>query len=457
MNSELFTSIDTLKKLYRVKPKSFDVDNVEPKFVKKFKEELSKKVDSNAKIRANVDLNELYNILLRNFKTKTLDFTTRERNNLPFILFRSNMPKDVFVYLIDKCMDFDRESRLVKVLFNYFYNYSDNEEKTNLLKQKLLLHFRTHNVSDFRKKITRNVYSCRTILFSQDSSRKVAELYKEYPLSIALENLGLSTPELKKSKFVSCSLLYFFKSNEITSKKYDIFDDLDRINFVGFLDLKPVAVSSVIRLTDKLNNAIWKEKLINFCQRNFGDPRINRYKWSAIDDDARKIFLKWMASKDLDLFFRIIERTAVDHMWKYRSAFWKAYLPYVTNTWVFFGSQAALLARSIARDQMLAYGTATGGASSNHSAFIFEIGEYIFCEWSHNGRLYIWHKNYRAIQNKIVEFGSSSINKRDVTNSVYSAAYVHNGSDMYRWQSDVADWISSHCGIYKTRKDWRLK
>lgn len=456
MNSELFASITTLKKLYSSTTKSFDSRSVEPIHIKRFKEELSKKIEGSGTVKPNIDLNALYSILVQNYKNKTLDFTVREKNNLPFILFRSSMPNAIFSYLVENCIDLDRESRLVKVLYNFFYSYEENNERIILLKKKLWKHFSGHAKNDFRKKITKAVYECRNILFSDDTTGKVIEQYKEYGWSQTLEALGLQTPELKKSKFVSQTLFGFYRTPDITQKKFDIFEELENISFLGFLDLKPVAVSSVIRMTDKINNVRWKEKLITFCQRNFGDPRINRYNWSPIDDDARKIFLKWMASKDLDLFFRIIEETAVDRMWRYRSAFWKAYLPYVTNTWVFFGSTAQITARSIAKDQMLAFGRATGGAKANHSAFIFEIGNYTFCEWSHDGKLYIWRNSSSAIQKKIVEFGSSVINKNNVTNSDWIQTFVHSSADTYNWQQQVGDWIASHCNIYKTRKDWRV-
>ena len=135
---------------------------------------------------------------------------------------------------------------------------------------------------------------------------------------------------------------------------------------------------------------------------------------------------------------------------------WEAYLLYISRTWVFFGSVAQQTAKLIAKDKPLAYGRATGGAASNHSAFLFEIVDYVFCEWSHNGRLYIWHNNSKAVKNGIVEFGADEIRKNDLTYSGAAETFTHYNSDTYSWQTDVSNWIAMHCNIYKTRKDWRL-
>lgn len=456
MKSDLLDSIRSLKKLYTVNTPRFNPKNTEPVHINTFLENISKRVDGGGKIEPNIDLNMLFEHARECFIKKHNDFNFREIDNLPFILFMDGMDFQLFRYLVNNCIDCSRDSRLLRLIYIYFSNYKEGQEIT-LLKQKIYSTMSKMDSAFYKRKTLQCIWNYRKVLFQEHALYGMCNVYKTLGLNAALDRLGFFNIDLRTSNFVFETLKFFYEDRISEKKKYEIFEELNASKFVGLSKLKPIVVSSLIILTDKRKDNEWKEKLISFCtnSKNFGDPRLNSYKWLAIDPVARKIFLQWLAGNDLELFFKIIEKSAIDRMWKYRSKFWKAYLPHISRTWVFFGSVAQQTAKQIAKDRPLAYGRATGGAASNHSAFLFEIGSYVFCEWSHNGRLYIWHNNSKAVKNGIVEFGADEIRKNDLT---YSGAetFTHTYSDQYKWQTAVSEWIAMHCNIYKTRKDWRL-
>ena len=457
MKSDLLDGIKSLKKLYNASIPQFNPKNAEPVHIRIFLDDISKRVDGGGKLEPNIDLNELLEHARSCFDKKQNDFNKTEINNLPFILFMEGMDFPLFRYLVNDCIDCSRESRLLRLIYIFFSNYNDSNE-ISLIKQKIFSTISKKTSTFYRKKTLKCMWDYRNVLFQGNALYGMRNLYKSFGLNDALDRLGFFNKNLRTSGFVYETLKFFFEDRISEKKKYEIFEELTALKFVGLIKIKPVAVSSLIILTDKRNDNEWKEKLISFCtnSKNFGDPRLNRNKWLAIDPVARKIFLQWLASNDLELFFKIIEKSAIDRMWKYRSKFWKAYLPYISRTWVFFGSIAQQTAKQIANDRPLAYGRATTGASSNHSAFLFEIGDYVFCEWSHNGRLYIWQNDSYAVKRGIVEFGGDEIRKNDLTNSGAKATFTHSYSEKYYWQEEVSDWIAIHCNITKTKKDWSL-
>ena len=202
-------------------------------------------------------------------------------------------------------------------------------------------------------------------------------------------------------------------------------------------------------LIGSINGSTNIEKYRDYCVDVFynelGDPRFTKYaaRWDHVSETSRNIFLSWLAEKDLDLFFEIIDKTSVGRMWEPRKEFWKQYLPFITSTWVLFGSDAKGYADRI-RHSKQAYGSLRD--DKKQSVFAFQIKQYVFVEWSHNGKLRVWHAPKAP---KI--FGIASIHKDVITknNDVVKDAQgrpfevVHNG----KWTNKVHGWINENCGV----------
>lgn len=75
-------------------------------------------------------------------------------------------------------------------------------------------------------------------------------------------------------------------------------------------------------------------------------------------------------------------------MWRYRRAFWEAYLDDMYYTRVILGPAALRLARVELHKEALNYAVLSGIQDGTQSLLMFTIGQYTFIEVSHNGSSY---------------------------------------------------------------------
>jgi hypothetical protein len=82
-----------------------------------------------------------------------------------------------------------------------------------------------------------------------------------------------------------------------------------------------------------------------------------------------------------------LQETA-DSIWQYRQKFWTAYFKagHIDEAWVALGPDAAAVLKRLDDTKQLKYANLLGSESSQ-SILLIRIGQIIFCEWSHNGRL----------------------------------------------------------------------
>lgn len=414
--------------------------------------EMEKKYGMGVKPKVTTDLVALQSKAIRIYKNSGETFSNSEISNLPFILYAKGTNFDFFNFLLTKHIDLRRETRLRRLLFIYFYNYADSRE-TTAIAYKIMLHFRNKQENDFKSRFHRKMFAYKDNLFTSASKLLMNRMYQQNGLRGAIEKLAFNGI-LETSRFVMHTLKEYYKNGSNDNRKYKIFDELSKTNFLGYESVLPTLLDSLIILTDKNNDAEWKKCLLKVCHEKLGDPRLplNQTRWNGtegVSQKAQKIYLKWLANNDLTLFFKIIDETATDRMWRYRDKFWRAYLDYIVNTKVFFGVDAQRIARQVAKDELLNYGSLDYSSESNHSAFLFEIGDYAFCEWSHNGRLYIWRRDKAP-----VKFYDNKTNKAKMSKSICVESFVHSSSNTYSWQKKVAEWLAKNCGIRKSRFDW---
>ena len=211
------------------------------------------------------------------------------------------------------------------------------------------------------------------------------------------------------------------------------------------LVIDPVAADNVIPLIEKFRGQEknrFKSIAIEAFYKTMGDPRIAKgsLNWHDVSESAIRIFRHWIAERDLDLFFKIIEATAVDSMWSNRKAYWKKYLPMMHNTWVFFGRDAMKYVRGL-KNKALAYGELKHG-SVDQSVFAFQIENYTFVEFSHNGSLRVW-----LIDDAPEIFGEESVDAGEIRSDYYpvKGKVPHLGD----WQLKVDDWMYKNCHLKK--------
>lgn len=206
-----------------------------------------------------------------------------------------------------------------------------------------------------------------------------------------------------------------------------------------------------------------RKKIKNLLIKHFKDPRMptNREKgWRFVDENYLKLFFRWMIGESLEQFFSIIDAMALEHQWKYRKAFWKAYYDkeVLDEAWVAFGPDARYHARRLFGPNFSA-GDLEGASQSNQSVLIVRIKDLVFAEWSHNGRCRAWKISDRFCPStyKPKYYGIHLREKSmKIVPSYQQDGISHQQSDTYSWQRKLADFIYDETGIRMQDRDFRI-
>jgi|TARA_R110000744_G_scaffold61821_7_gene127702 hypothetical protein len=201
-------------------------------------------------------------------------------------------------------------------------------------------------------------------------------------------------------------------------------------------------------------------RIKDFLVASLGDPRFRHSsaRWTTLSEEARTVLKRWLNIASVTQFFDIVDDTMADppskRMWKYRRAFWTAYLEEVSDAWVVFGTSGAAMARDAARrsnDSSLGqFGKFKSSVSNGTQAvLILTIGNLRIAEWSHNGKCRMWTP------------GETAPAPYEKLYSVYSLrdaawATAHMGAESYNWQRKFRDKIRSETGINKPVASFRI-
>jgi hypothetical protein len=193
--------------------------------------------------------------------------------------------------------------------------------------------------------------------------------------------------------------------------------------------------------------------LRTFLLRHLGDPRAPRRPgWSGVREQDRQVLCRWLVTLALDDFFRLISETALDRHWKYRKAFWSAYLneDLISDAWIALGRGAARSARSMLEDEEQTWGRLQkAGVEANHSVLLMRIDSVTIAEWSHMGSCRFWlDGNARAPR-----FYRDSYSRTDlVTGADYTQP--HWSPERGHWQRLVAAWLEDQTKISIPRREY---
>lgn len=418
--------------------------------------EIEKKVSVLANNRVGNEINSKeIKTLVKKIKKDDISLRRSEITKLPFIIYDEDINDEIDTDKVINLINFESERSVQRLIVVYFMNY-DESKKTIKIKNRISKYFENLSVKHkFHLSMLKQINECNDILFSSsclDLTAKLLIVKKGF--YNCLRSIGI-IESMDNSNYLH------FVIRRLYSKHYGKL--LDEINILEelfskgeqYLALFPSIADSLIPYVDKEKNISDKEYSKKICldvfYKTLGDPRFGKRqrKWDSISIESRNIFLKWIAEDDLELFFKIIERTAVDRMWRYRHKFWKTYLPYITNTWVFLGKDAQRIAKQLG-DKRDSFGKLKGG-TTNQSVFAFQIGEYIFLEWSHNGALKVW-----SIHDHPNLFGETIIERSDIMYSNYIYEWRHSSPSTGNWQFKVSRWINAYCKICIGYDEWGL-
>ena len=200
-----------------------------------------------------------------------------------------------------------------------------------------------------------------------------------------------------------------------------------------------------------------------------GDPRlpVHKQRWDEVGKEEAGLVRRWLTRASLDLFFKLIDEHALDSQWRYRHAFWAAYLREgaISDAWLAFGPTSHRFANQVP-DLRQAYARLRGGADRKQSALLMKIGPLVLADFSHNGKLRAWPDDWHnspqlgrseyervALAGKCLPFPPNPWNGRG--GDANGDGLSHFASDRGHWQGSAAAMIERRTGFRITPQQWR--
>jgi hypothetical protein len=215
-----------------------------------------------------------------------------------------------------------------------------------------------------------------------------------------------------------------------------------------------------------------RDSVRNFLLKHVRDPRTHGENWKSAGKDAIALMRRWLARASFKAFFDLISEHASDRQWRYREAFWSAYLErgIVDDVWLALGSQIHASARAV-RELNGAYARLEG-TGGTHSILLIEVGDVVLCEWSNVGKLRAWPKEWKNTP----RLGLQRYSRNDVMGKglpfppsrperprwpPVNAKGAPDGNGLSHvqpehgyWQSSAAEFLARRTGIHLTAADW---
>lgn len=410
--------------------------------------ELRKKADKMIQVDS-LDPQVLIKKTVRMYQGSQEEFTRREIRNLPFVIFSSELSMPVAKFALRQ-VDLDKTSCFRRLLFAYFSDYEPKERKTEWIRTVLWKQMQRND------RMGRNIHFLQDFpqLLAKDGVSQMAEFFSEGNLRDALKTLSFP-PTLSGSNFVKAAIVKAFQMDIGLDAKQVLLENLTKDQV--YKGLVPQVVGPVIINVDEEGSDSAKNWLMQLVFRHMGDPRGNNTAWLYVEEKAKEIFLHWLVKNDFAVFFHIIASTA-DRRWKYRQAFWSAYMDEIRASRIIIGQKAKLILNDRPKEEkskLMAYDFLEG-KSSDTSLLVFTIGQYTFIEVSYNGKLRIYSRAKSPIQ--IFAQGHRTIPYSHLINSDTEQEFVHT-NPMGRgpnWQPKVRNWIYDYCGIWREEQQWKV-
>ena len=382
-------------------------------------------------------------------------FTRREIRNFPFILFHVGNSLALLRFMLNyielgKIMTFGRVRSV------YFNEYKKNDTLVEEVRKRLLVQLQSDNRTAEMNSFLKNA----PFLLEKEGTEDLGKLFLDNGIGKTLNTIGFPDM-LSRSDFVVVAILDAF--NAANEKLLD-----DKMNLLKELvkypkghiyrEQFPFVIGPLIIEIQKSHSPLRKE-LMDMIYKNMGDPRGVNERWVHVPLEAKKIYTHWLVENDFTAFFSLIERTASltddgDRMWKYRQAFWNAYLDEIDESRIILGDAARQELYRNNNIKLTNYDILEG-QSWNTSLLAFNIGRYTFIEVSHNGSLRVFANGKAPVKFSPVE-QHRRVNYSSITRARCDAKFTHfyttNGAI---WRPKVRDWISQYCGIWRDESQWR--
>ena len=342
---------------------------------------------------------------------------------------------------------------LIKVFLNGYPNNQQIREIWRSRIRKLLFENKSMRLKSWQRRCK------KYFLLDSNGCAKFggAFLKTNIPPDEILDDAGFDI-ELQRSEFlkeIQARVLRFiskrFKDDGINTKTLDrVFALLeDERNDLRFQEKRNSIPEFLLTpYIDADPSTELREQLLNFHLKHFQDPRIKPSNWQGINNSALEVMRRWLVGFTLKDFFRILDYTAYDKHWRYRSAFWSAYHQegHISDAWVILGKKARRIAAEFLNGDVVdQYGTlqSWGGVKPDQSVLILKVGGITVSEWSHSGRCHLWLYDNESAP----KFYQQSYSRNDLTRRS-DFNQIHYASDKGTWQRRLEQSIEEQTGIH---------
>ena len=257
--------------------------------------------------------------------------------------------------------------------------------------------------------------------------------------------------------FGAVAIVYVSRNN-----RFDQEAIMDVINFVKKHNNDKTNRIVLSKLIEKLGidaSESLQQPVQSYVLQKWKDPRIAGadVRWRGVSDEARKIFTRWIVKENLRFFFDIVAKACNDQKFAYRKAFWLAYLDHISFCRLVLRKNAEYLFRH--DPQALQYyrdlrpAELKGGNRDQH-AFIIQMGDYTFVEFSTAGACYVYRpsKLFNSIGLDVIKLDASEYNMTELRNKeIAKHRVIHSNSEKYSWQNKFASWLEYEIGVEPLR------
>ena len=194
-------------------------------------------------------------------------------------------------------------------------------------------------------------------------------------------------------------------------------------------------------------------------------PHYSGRSRNGISEEARSVILSWLVEDALEDFFRLFSYVAefdedIKRHWKYREAFWKAYLDkgHIDQAWVVLGhrmDKKAIEMLSLAPEN---YGKFdhTKGVKPNQAALVMKIGGSVVTDWNFDGSFRVWSRSRVEQGTAPAPYKKAYQSKQTLMmNADFTGG--HHGSDHYSWQKKLSEYLTDKTGRRVNDREYRLK
>lgn len=446
--------------------------SVEPRNLKKASEMVRSKYED-GELSPHIDLSRLERktrFIIEDENRSFNEFSEDETKYLVHIAYSGDDKKLIeedsfWEYISKQLKSLHRTSKISQWLHVYLRHEDESIKHSKELGSKLFDIIANYDGRSKRVKVWQENID---LLFESGKNNTIGKklLEKANTIDEFIKSLRLST-ELRESQFVERIIKQMINTAAQSFPRFlrQALNNLKVQNEDGTYqnrskELVRYAASKILKVAGVECKKERKELIRKEFIDHLGDPRAtyNQANWSGVDNESVTVFQQWLSQRDIEFFFEVVSKTeeqiAKETHWRYRKKFWEAYLPFIENTWVVMGSKAEQMAKYLFSDkdfEELEYGRLKG-ANSRQSVFFLRVKGYDIVEYSHQGASRIWRVN-----NSPLEFRQRSIHvdkfRRNDTTSINR--FIHQMSESYRWQNEMATWIRRNIGVEPT-KSYRL-